>query len=297
MRHDNTEDPSEVTAIHIRQTGAHWIPATAEDRNALEALGVRSFPWTDVDGARFAAQRVGLECFLTGDASAPETDGAKKKPAKTKAPRKKFSKSSTFTVTPDKAKANYTTREEWLNAARDAMLPWFTAAGTPITDKVRLSCGWPSLGFRKCIGEAWHSSASADGTREVFVSPVLEKVIDGLQGVLETVCHELVHTALPPKTGHKAPFKRLAIAVGLTYAKKGHTGIDPAHLEKFDALARKLGAYPHAKLSPNSMRKKQSTRLIKCACPECDYTVRTTAKWLEIGLPRCPDHGDMERED
>ena len=34
---------------------------------------------------------------------------------------------------------------------------------------------------------------------------------------------------------------------------------------------------------------KQSTRLIKCECAECGYTMRTTTKWIEtLGAPLCP---------
>jgi hypothetical protein len=34
--------------------------------------------------------------------------------------------------------------------------------------------------------------------------------------------------------------------------------------------------------------KKQSTRMVKCECPDCGYIVRTTRKWLEEGAPICP---------
>lgn len=32
---------------------------------------------------------------------------------------------------------------------------------------------------------------------------------------------------------------------------------------------------------------KQPTRLIKCACPNCGYVIRTTRKWMATGLPWC----------
>ena len=38
---------------------------------------------------------------------------------------------------------------------------------------------------------------------------------------------------------------------------------------------------------------KQTTRLLKCQCDICGYTVRVTRKWLDIGAPHCPDHGAM----
>lgn len=30
------------------------------------------------------------------------------------------------------------------------------------------------------------------------------------------------------------------------------------------------------------------SRLVKCSCPDCGYVVRTTAKWIAVGLPTCP---------
>lgn len=31
-----------------------------------------------------------------------------------------------------------------------------------------------------------------------------------------------------------------------------------------------------------------TTRLRKCECPECGYTIRVTRRWLAVGLPGCP---------
>lgn len=40
---------------------------------------------------------------------------------------------------------------------------------------------------------------------------------------------------------------------------------------------------------------KQSTRMIKLVCPADGYAVRTTRKWIEVGLPRCPCGREMVR--
>ena len=38
------------------------------------------------------------------------------------------------------------------------------------------------------------------------------------------------------------------------------------------------------------MRRKQSTRMLKCQCPLCAYSCRTTRVWLlRAGPPLCPD--------
>ena len=34
-------------------------------------------------------------------------------------------------------------------------------------------------------------------------------------------------------------------------------------------------------------RKKQSTRMLRCRCMDCGYTLRTTQKWIEVGVPTC----------
>src|SRR3546814_18282994 len=59
---------------------------------------------------------------------------------------------------------------------------------------------------------------------------------------------------------------------------------------------------PHARLDTDgesTAPKKQKTRMLKCECAECGYTVRTARKWLEqAGAPLCPieDHGQMSHE-
>ncbi len=60
------------------------------------------------------------------------------------------------------------------------------------------------------------------------------------------------------------------------------------------------GPLPHARLDTGgetTRPKKQATRLLKCECEACGYTVRTARKWLEtVGAPLCPaeGHGAMQ---
>jgi hypothetical protein len=49
----------------------------------------------------------------------------------------------------------------------------------------------------------------------------------------------------------------------------------------------------HARLDLSG-RRKQSTRMLKLECTNCGYTVRTTQKWIEVGLPTCCCGSDME---
>jgi hypothetical protein len=38
----------------------------------------------------------------------------------------------------------------------------------------------------------------------------------------------------------------------------------------------------------------QGTRMLKVECPDCGYTLRTTRKWLDTGLPSCPAGNEMQ---
>ncbi len=277
-----------------------WTPATPQDSNACKQLGLRLMFGSEA-AARKACERAGA-VFLRTDMpepkhpiitpaveapclNTPADDGTEDDGVDGQAAAARKARSA--------INAKHPTREQWLHAAVDAMRPWFNDAGTPLKDKIRVSCGWPRLG-RKFVGEAWHSSASADGTREVFISPAIAKA-DTKAGVLAILTHELVHCALPAGTGHKREFQKLAGAVGLVSPWKA-TIAGPELVARIEKLAVKLGAYPHAAMSPVDRHKKQTTRLIKCACKTCGYTVRTTGKWLEIGAPRCTiaSHGEMK---
>ena len=61
-----------------------------------------------------------------------------------------------------------------------------------------------------------------------------------------------------------------------------------------EKLAVELGPYPHAALSPTARVGKQTTRMLKVVCPTDGYTLRTTKKWADLGLPSCPCGKGME---
>jgi hypothetical protein len=152
-----------------------------------------------------------------------------------------------------------------------------------VPDNVRVSCSFPSHAIRKTIGEAWSETASEDNAHETFISPVLSDPIE----VLSVLLHELVHHAVGVQHGHRAPFKRLAVACGLE-GKMTATHAGEELTKTLKTMAETLGEYPHKTLNPGIGRKKQSTRLVKCECNTCGYIVRTTEKWLVFGAPLCP---------
>jgi len=178
------------------------------------------------------------------------------------------------------------TREEWLNAAVVLFRPVFEKAGHPLPERIRASVAWPSAGGLRrvpTVGEHWHSSASRDGTHELFVSPRLEKPMD----ILATLAHELAHSALPEGTGHRGKFPVLVRQLGLAGKP---TSTHPS--TTFKALVApwiaSLGPFPHAKLTATAPHTKQITRLIKVKCPGHGYVARVSGKWLSYGAPICP---------
>lgn len=190
----------------------------------------------------------------------------------------------------------HTSREAWLQAGSRALTPIFKKAGGTVPGKVRFSVGFPSTGRKgKRIGECWQDSASEDAHYEIFIRPDLDEPVF----ILGVLAHELVHAALPSKSGHGPVFKKLALAIGLT--GKMTATLPGEELDaKLEQIAAKLGLLPHARLNLTATSedapKKQGTRLLKAECCVCGYTVRVTKKWADVGPPHCPHHGAMDMD-
>jgi hypothetical protein len=176
----------------------------------------------------------------------------------------------------------YATREEWLVALVESLRPMFQEAGYEIP-AVRISCSWPSASIRKRLGECWHSKAAKDGSRHVFITPRIEEPL----AVADVVIHELLHAALPDGTGHRGPFRQGMKKLGLG-GKPTSTNMGAELTARVNVLLESLGEYPHSALRLKDMvTKKQGTRMLKLECPGCGYVIRTTAKWIETGVPVC----------
>lgn len=177
-------------------------------------------------------------------------------------------------------------REQWLTELMTALLPMFEQhhkGATKQAHKWRVSCGWPGgRSAHTTIGQCWHAESSKDKRVEMFISPKL----DTAENVGHVLVHEMCHAAVGSGHGHKGPFVKLARALGLE-GKPTATHAGPELAKRLNALYRKLGKYPHAAVTPGSHAKKQSTRLLKLECGGCGYIVRTTAKWVETGVPTC----------
>ena len=180
--------------------------------------------------------------------------------------------------------ATASTREQWLNAMARLLAVDFEKAGFPLPENIRFSCGWPGGGDRQTrIGECWHAKASADYFFEIFISPSMSDSVR----VADILVHELCHAAVGLEAGHGPAFKKCATAIGLVGPMRA-TQASTWLRVRLAELVKQAGLYPHGSLKASDRpSKKDTTRLIKVVCPACGYTVRTTRKWLDVGLPVC----------
>lgn len=178
------------------------------------------------------------------------------------------------------------TREQWLQKAiKICNTKLFKQSGYEIP-AIKVSVGFPGGGSSgKAIGQHWHPEASDDKLGSIFISPVLDEADD----VLGTLVHELVHAVVGNEAGHGPEFKKCALAVGLVGKMRATTAGDELK-QFFVVVIEKIGEYPHRKLNL-AMRpvKKQTTRMIKCECPDCGYIARTAKGNIDsFGPPICP---------
>lgn len=187
---------------------------------------------------------------------------------------------------------NFSTREEWLVGAVEALRPIFGEHDAEIPT-VKVSVGWPGGRGKKnaVIGQCWHPDAAKDGAAHIFISPVLDDSVR----VLDVLAHELVHAVDHNESGHRGAFAKLAKAIGLE-GKMTATVAGDELKGRLTEIAGHLGGYPHGALvsmgDGADGPKKQSTRMLKVECAQgSGYKVRLTRQWLdEYGAPFCPCH-------
>ena len=181
--------------------------------------------------------------------------------------------------------SNHTTRDQWLEAAvKELNQKVFAPAGVETLDAAwNISCSWPGGGSaRKRIGECWPSAYSSKDIREMFISPTLSDELE----VLAVVAHEMIHAIDNCENGHKGPFRRMALAIGLT-GKMTATVAGSDLLITLKKIFNTLGDYPHAAMNLAD-RKKQTTRMIKLECVDCGFIARASRSAIEkAGLPTC----------
>ena len=188
-------------------------------------------------------------------------------------------------------------REDWLGQMIDLLRPDFEKLDSPLPEKIRVSCGFPSKSAlaRKAprIGECWGVESSEDKSFQVFISPVLKEGVE----VTATLVHELVHCAVGIECKHRGRFVRVAKAIGLE-GKMTATVAGEALIVRLKELIGQIGPYPHARLVASNQPKTQTTRMLKVTCKKCGCVVRMTRKWLdEAGVPTCGCGGEMIQEE
>lgn len=174
-------------------------------------------------------------------------------------------------------------REEWLHKAADLMYPWFEELGVECP-QVRISCGWAKRAGANAIGWTFHKNSSSDDMNQIYISPEMDDPIK----ILATLLHEMVHASDDGASKHSGHFKTTATKLGLE-GKMTATYPGEVLTSKLSCISTKLGNYPHAKIVPVTRVGKQGTRMIKIVCGDlaCGYTVRSTRKWIDLGLPTC----------
>lgn len=196
------------------------------------------------------------------------------------------------------------TREEYLEAAVQAIITdIFTPAEVEVPP-VRVSVGWPGgRGPKKnVIGQCFDKRVSKDGKAQIFVTPA----IDDAYVTIETLTHELIHAIVEGHEdengevkhhGHRGEFVRIARAIGFEKPWK-ETPASEELREQLQAIADRLGEYPHAAITMEDRPAVQKTYYLKYVSPENDdYFVRVTAKKIEeYGAPLDPWGNEMEEE-
>lgn len=162
-----------------------------------------------------------------------------------------------------------------------------------------------SAGRKQAVGwfgaDHWRN-CKPDGIHEINLCSEYLKTHD----MGELILHELAHAenrtlGIRDCAGrmHNKKFKTMAERLGLVVKDRdssvgyGFTDLADGGKDFLKKIAFKHKLFCLARLS-GGPKKKAGSRLIKCACPSCGYTVRTTQKWIEAGLPICPCGETME---
>jgi len=175
------------------------------------------------------------------------------------------------------------TREQWLNSAVEVLKPIFTEKGY-VVPKVNVSCGFPSTGKDRHIGQCWAKETSEADINEIFISPKLDDPI----AVLDTLVHELVHAVDNCKNSHGAVFKKIALSVGLE-GKMRQAAAGEKLKARLKEITIPLGEYPHKKLKFHIKIRTYKPRP-RARCKECGYEINVPKKWLHYNPPMCPIH-------
>ena len=169
------------------------------------------------------------------------------------------------------------TREEYLQKAKDELNNRvFKQAGYEIPE-LKISCSW-ALGTadknKKTLGQCVPRSWSKANINEIMIMPT----VDDSEKVIDILAHELVHAVDDNKSGHGAGFRKICLAVGLNGSSQMRYACAGDELKQtITEIVKDIGLYPHSELQIHK-RKRQSTRMLKVSCTECNFSYRTSRK-------------------
>lgn len=192
------------------------------------------------------------------------------------------------------SETEFVTREAWLMTAIESLRPMFAEIDAELPESIRVSTGWTKRARKGSVGWTWISGAAEDKVNNVFISPEIDDSVTALR----ILAHELIHVWDDCEHGHTGAFKQKWAALGFV-GKATECTAGEELADQLEALTILLGDYPHKKMltgadgGKGTMPKKQGTRMIKVTCDCCGYTVRTTQKWIDAGLPACPSGTEM----
>ena len=173
------------------------------------------------------------------------------------------------------------TREEYLQKAKAELNERvFKQAGYEIPE-VKISCSW-ALGTadknKKTLGQCVPRSWSKANINEIMIVPTVD---DSVQ-VIDTLAHELVHAVDDCESGHGAGFRKICMAVGLNGSSQMRCACAGDELtQTIKEIVEDIGLYPHNELQIHK-RKRQTTRMIKVSCTECNFSYRTSRKNIDM---------------
>jgi hypothetical protein len=215
------------------------------------------------------------------------------------------------------------TRELWLEQAIE--IYWrakFAEVGFPLPERHHVSVGFGHGAKRESKyinAQCWSRIASKDGINHIFISPQVGDTAE----VLALLGHELAHAALDSdegiQDGHTGRFAEIMTRLGFEGPMTSTAASDMLAMELF-TVAAALGDYPHGALDVDAARipvqtpetvpagggakirtgpPTQTNRhvLLKCTESECPckgYAVRTSQRWIAVGLPSCPMGHQMQ---
>lgn len=171
-------------------------------------------------------------------------------------------------------------REQWLKTLADTAVPRISSSLELSTEELslKLSCGFPAQqGKRNKVSASLvPPTASDEFNAEIFVTPELSEKRKVAQAVLPLLV-AVITGDYQQRRIYRDALRRLNL---------NHTELP----EWAKAIADAMPAYPHASITLEESTK-QSTRLIKVACPSLEheaYIARLSRKALEFGAPVCP---------